>query len=32
MEFTIKKILKDKLVDEIYISTDNKETSKIGKN
>ena len=31
MEFTIKKILKDKLVDEIYISTDNKETSKIGK-
>jgi N-acylneuraminate cytidylyltransferase/CMP-N,N'-diacetyllegionaminic acid synthase len=31
MEFTIKKILNDKLVDDIYISTDNKETAKIAK-
>ncbi len=31
MEFTIKKILNDKLVDDIYVSTDNKETAKIAK-
>jgi len=31
MELTIKKILKDKLIDDIYVSTDNSETAKIAK-
>ena len=31
MEFTIKKILQDELVDDIYISTDDNETAKVGK-
>ena len=31
MEFTIKKILKDKLISEIYVSTDDKETAKISR-
>ena len=32
MEFTIKKILQDDLINEIYVSTDNKETAKISRN
>ena len=31
MEFTIKKILKDKLINEVYVSTDDKETAKISR-
>ncbi len=31
MEFTIKKILQDDLIDEIYVSTDDKETAKVSR-
>ena len=31
MEFTIKQVLEDKLIDDVYVSTDNKETARIAK-
>jgi len=31
MQFTIKKVLQDKLIDDVYVSTDNKETARIAK-
>jgi len=31
MEFTIKKILQDDLIDEIYVSTDDKETARVSR-
>ena len=31
MEFTIKQVLQDKLIDDVYVSTDNKETARIAK-